>query len=92
MGILSHIQFLAAVPLIRLLDSYFGKHDTSAELHNVSSYHFDVKYGSRGTLYVLQVMHAIFSPVWKRCAAISYSDVCVAALVTERCVGCFSCL
>lgn len=37
-------------PLIRLLDSYFVKHDTAAELHNVSSFHLDVKYGS---LYVL---------------------------------------
>lgn len=36
----------AESPLIRLLD-------TSAELHNVSSYHVDVKYGSRDTLYVL---------------------------------------
>lgn len=43
----------AQSPLIRLLDSYFGKHDTSAELRIVSSFHLDVKYGSRGTLYVL---------------------------------------
>lgn len=89
----SNLTFSSAEsPLIRLLDSFFGRHDTGAELHNVRSFHLDVKYGSRGTLYVLLEMHSIFSPVWKRCTAISYCDVCVAALVTERCVWCVSCL